>query len=788
MLTMVQNPETYAQSQAYAQSHLSDYIRMLLSRKWIVLLGFIATLAATIYYLETTPPVYEARSVLLYEKQRPAPVLFEFEKTQLLLPQTAQVEAQRQIIKSPLVLNEIIKRLKNRPDFHFKSYGELESHITVSSPGPREANLIQVSATSSKPALAADIANTAADLFLEKNAERKNADLDQAVSFISGQLTVFDKLLRESEQELSRFRQEEGTVVFQGAEAGQRVLGLGLLSQFGQLQKELLEAQTQQQLLTATLASVQDFLKKKSKQFDPREQSSLLSGATSAQIQELQRKIVVIQVELDAKRRILQENNPDTIVLKEQLLATQSRLEIEFVKMIKSRELGSDPILEWQNLVRQEIDLNVELKGQEQKIALLEDKIKVFKSRHPELISKELELAQLERKVRQYEGTYTFLMQRLEEAKMRRQMQVADYIVVSSAFAPESPIRPRKLKTLLLGIILGLMLGLGGAFFLEYMDDSLKSKEEVERFLGLPVVGEIPYLSLSKDVVKKVQSALNIKKSTADPRSKRRSRKVRKANKRSENQRLAMVTRNIGYLSQADIESYTRLQMVVQFASIDWPVKTLLITSSTPGEGKTLTAGNLAIVSALSGKRTLLVDCDFRRPRTHVFLEQPLEPGLSEYILDLSKIEEFSQPERLERLAQVSPERFIRVTNIKNLFLLPSGKRPPNPVSILNSDMISKLIAQWREKYDMVVIDSPPVLSVADASVLASKVDKVLIVVRSGWTKCQPAHRAKETLETFGSRIFGVVLNGIDFSKGYSSYYYHYYHQQKDQDNLLIEG
>jgi capsular exopolysaccharide synthesis family protein len=223
--------------------------------------------------------------------------------------------------------------------------------------------------------------------------------------------------------------------------------------------------------------------------------------------------------------------------------------------------------------------------------------------------------------------------------------------------------------------------------------------------------------------------------------------------------------RSIPHLAKNFAENYRSLMAAIQFAQVDTPLTTLLVTSSAPGEGKTLTAGNLAITYAQSGKKTLLIDLDMRRPQQHVLFSQDREPGFSEYFVPLA----LPQPQTGNGL--------IRGTDIPNLHLLPCGQIPPNPIALLNSDKMGALLEEWEREYDIILIDSPPVLSVADAAIIAKHVDTTLLLVEAGKTKRQIAAQAKEVLEKIGAPIAGVVLNNVDFSKHYGYYYYYHYYR-----------
>ena len=200
-------------------------------------------------------------------------------------------------------------------------------------------------------------------------------------------------------------------------------------------------------------------------------------------------------------------------------------------------------------------------------------------------------------------------------------------------------------------------------------------------------------------------------------------------------------------------EAYRRLRTNLSFYSLDHPIRSLVVTSPMPDEGKSTTAANLAVTMAQSGRRTILVDCDLRRPALHTLLGLPGEPGLTNLALG-----EMSEPP-------------LRQTSVENLLLLPAGPVPPNPADLLGSKMIDRVIATLMEQADFVLFDAPPVLAVTDATVLGAKVDGVMLVISAGKTRRDHAIRAKELLETANVRIIGATLTNAPQDAGVGDYY-----------------
>ena len=366
-------------------------------------------------------------------------------------------------------------------------------------------------------------------------------------------------------------------------------------------------------------------------------------------------------------------------------------------------------------------------------------------------------------------------------------MQTSELSVITKASPSRVPIKPKKKMTLIIGAVLGVMLGMGGTFFLEYMDNSLRKKEDIERWLGLPMIGAIPRIPLAKNKKKTTPTSTNISGETppaesveeeespyphldSPTQSTQSNAQTEKSTKRKHRRGYykqidSLVLRSLPYLSKNFSESYLSLMTAIQFSEVDTPITTILVTSSVPGEGKTLTAANLAATYAQNGKKTLLVDLDLRRPRQHMLFSQgKKEPGFSDYFVPLA----LPQGE--------SGNGLIREEiNTPNLHLLTSGQIPPNPVALLGSERMSALLEEWNKAYDIIIFDSPPVLSVADATIIAQNVDITLLLVECGKTKRQLAMQAKELLEQAGVVISGVILNNIDLSKHYGGYNYLYY-------------
>jgi capsular exopolysaccharide synthesis family protein len=292
--------------------------------------------------------------------------------------------------------------------------------------------------------------------------------------------------------------------------------------------------------------------------------------------------------------------------------------------------------------------------------------------------------------------------------------------VASPATVPDRPVAPRKTLNVLFAFVAGLVLALGVAFLLEYLDQSIKSDEELTERLGLISMGHLLFIPPSKGKRGELVS-LNAESHAA--------------------------------------EAYKALRTSLMFSTIDQELKEVVITSAELGEGKSRTAANLAIVLAEAGQRTLLIDADFRRPSQHRIFGRIRNVGLSNLI-----VQDIGEAEAI-----------LAVDGVPNLWLLTSGPTPPNPSELLGSGRMRELLAGLREHFAYIVVDTPPVNAVTDASILAATANGTVLVVEQGRTTYPALKHAKQMLDRVGARTLGAVMNKVRASNGSYAYAYGYY-------------
>ena len=339
-----------------------------------------------------------------------------------------------------------------------------------------------------------------------------------------------------------------------------------------------------------------------------------------------------------------------------------------------------------------------------------------------------VELGRLRNALTQYQNNYANLLQSYENIRLTEVQSSDSIAVVEPAQIPTQPIRPRALTNTLLAAIVGAMLALGIIFLIEYLDDRVKTPQDLYSIVDLAVLGSIA--------------------------------RIANQEKKGWGKRKARLTAEETLVSSIQprhpiTEAYRGIRTNLQYSSVDTNLTSLLITSATPGEGKTTTAANLAIVLAQSGRSVILVDADMRKPRQHTLFELPQSPGLTDAIV----------------ASHTPPTRYVRATNVPNLSLLTSGKVPPNPAELLGSQRMQQLIAQLHEQAEMIIFDAPPVLAVTDAQVLANQVNGVVLIIDSEQTSRATVARAVEALARTNANLLGAVLNRLVRSpRGYYQY------------------
>ncbi len=361
------------------------------------------------------------------------------------------------------------------------------------------------------------------------------------------------------------------------------------------------------------------------------------------------------------------------------------------------------------------------------------------------------ELTTLKRNIESNRALLDTLSARLKEQELARSTETPDNIKIAANAVGASPVGPQRQRNILVAFLLSLAAGIGLAFLLDYLDDSVKTSEDIGRHLGLPTLALIPqYVGSEKRRLRLAEAGASGAASTS------------------------LVT--LEERNSPMAEAYRHLRTSLLFSSAGKPPQSILVTSSQPSEGKTTTAINTAVTLAQSDADVILIDCDLRRPRLHSHFELENTQGLTNYLS-----------------GERNTQNLIKsCRDLPRLKVITSGPIPPNPAELLSSNEMRNLLQFLRGKYKHIVIDSPPAISFTDAAILSTQVDGVVLVAMAGKSSIHLMRRFKQRLSTIGARIYGVVLNGIKSSsveyEYYGAGYYDYYRKSEADDSTPIMG
>ncbi len=732
---------------------IRQYLWVILRHKWLVLAVFFINIAITLFYLSRTVPMYKTSVKILIGEEKGELSLFRELDFLGQAKLAEQMETYCELLSTHQLMRKVVENLELHETTESSSrsfWGKLlRSNSTADQVGAseelkirrateelqdvvqvepvRNTRIVKVTVSGADPGMTTDTANEIASVFIDYNLQSMVGEAKSAHNFISEQLKVVQSKLRKAEEDLRKFKEEQGVVE---------------LTEEAKITLEKLSAI--ETSYNTTIAQRQEAeARRDATRKELEAQAAIIQSSTTIVenplVQKLKGQLYDSEAELAGLLKVYSENTPEVEQVKTKISQTKERLAEEVERVVTSEVSSVNPV--HQSLVSRLIQLEADVIAYGAMAEAQKTFVEQYKVELEQLPSKELQLARLTRDRNVSDQTYMMLIQRKEEAQLAQAIKVSNVSVADPAVRPLRPYRPQKKLSLMLGGMLGLILGLGFAFLLEYMDNTIRTEDDVKRYLEMPVLGSVPVI-------------------------RSRPRAVGNPVKLSE-QESKMLVHFFG--KAPEVESYRMLNTNIQFGGIDNPIHTLMITSSTPREGKTTTAANLGITMAQSGKRTLLVDADMPKPTVHKLFRLEKEPGLADLFLGEAEVQDI-----------------IRNSQIDNLSVITAGSRPPNSSQLLASQKMADFIEELQELYEIILFDSAPVTVVTDPVVLGSRLDAVCLVVDSGSTNRDIALKAKELLANVGANLLGVILNKVDFRKGYGNYHYYnyyYYYYEDDREN-----
>ena len=746
---------------------LREILDILVRGRWILLLAVLAVGLPVAVWTMTRPAQYASYALMLVEKKDKSlgdvlpsggasaaffsqdrnlenEILTLRQSMPLALSVADSLYALREVpgTRRGLTIVEPVKiRGGERPatvqDVAFRLQSE---YVSVVQEG-KDADALRVTAVSEDPAEAALIANLYSKAFVLLSQSSSRATTNASRTFLENQVTQRRADVEALDGRVREFMTREGAVALD-QETSQ------MIEQLATLESQRDAAVVETQVKRAGVAAIQAELAR----VEPRLPTRVASGA-DGQIEAAQARIVAIQAELEpyyirnpAFRT--SDDVPDVITRRrdeiERLEARIGRLSTEITQESIAAGAGGpgDTQLAFKRVAelrQQKSDRQIELDGLVAQQAALNSQIADIETGLKAIPGQSIDLAQLQRERMGAERLYNALDEKLQEARVAEQSQLGYATLIRPAFVAPEPFAPSRARNIGLGLMLGLMLGVVAAIARVRLDHRIHRPDDLTS-IDFPLIGTIPDMEplLRKEFGKADRLTLG---------------------ERSFDLHLVTLINPMATVS----ETYRALRTSIQFSRPDAEVRTLLVTSSNPSEGKSVTSANIAIVMAQAGRRVLLVDADLRRPTVHRKFGISRDPGLVQALFDDGPFD---------------PSTAVEVAD--GLFVLPAGMIAPNPSEMLGSRRMRDFLAAAHEAFDLVILDAPPVLAATDAALLSTQADATLLVARAGETRDYDLQSAREALVSVGAKLIGVVLNGFDVSQAYGYKYKYAYRYGQD--------
>ena len=563
-------------------------------------------------------------------------------------------------------------------------------------------NLVRIRFSHSDPELAQKVSNTLAEVFVNNNLERSTMGSNKAEDLLAREIAKLQTKIKHEQEAQFNYAKEKNLPLVNDTAGNLEATRLATLS------GQLLQAENERKYLQAQLEAAR-------KERDP---FSVPDVNSSARVEKLRDRISALKETRDALLVTYTPEWPAVKKIDAQLKGLEAELQKAPSEIVTSIQRKYEAAVSRENLLRRAYEQQKGTTTQQTR-----DQIDLL------AMSQELETN------RQILNT---LLQRQREFQVTNGDRSNEVSIATFSRLPREPIGPQRFRNIFIAFLLSLVAGIGLAFLLDFLDDTVKSVDDVDRYLHLPALALIPS---SRDRGR----LIGVVGAPPGPAA-------------GDTTALAMVSDARSPIA----ESYRHLRTSLLLSSAGQPPKTILVTSSQPAEGKTTTAINTAFMLAQTGAEVLIIDCDLRRPRLHAHFGVPNTKGLTNWL---------SGETDIESLMQSYPQQ-------GNLKFLTSGPVPPNPAELLGSDEMRKLLSILTDRFAHVVIDSPPAISFTDASILSTMVDGVVLVVHGGRSSRAVVRRAKQQLLDVGAHIFGVVLNNVKVET--QDYYYSGYYSASD--------
>ena len=729
--------------------HLRDYLKVLRKRMWIIIA--VIFIAVIVTALKTFParPVYRGTATIQINIENPR--ILDFKEIFTINAWAMDYyKTQHKILESRSLARRVIQTLKlsDHPEFlpqpptpfqkwksdvlaslsHlFDSFNLFSSRIKkppigkdTSTDGDlsenerdtplighflsrviiepvKDCRLIKIQFDSHYPDLAGQVPNVLAKEYIQLNLESRVNVTEQAKEWLGEQLEDLKAKVERAEEVLQEFGSKHDIIFLNDKENV-------AMKRLEELNEALTKAESERMAKEAIYKQIKQ---DKGQMID-----ALPSILENKLIQELKQTSIQLEAQYMRLSETFKPNYPEMVRLKNQMEAIQKRLNVEISKSIASIKN------EYESNLRRESLLRVAFEQQKAKALGVQQNA--------------IQYNILKREADTNKEIYKNLLMRMKEVGVAASLNPSNIQLIDQAEVPRAPIRPNRQRSLLMAIVAGLFVGMGLAFFLDYLDNTVKTPEDIEQMIRLPSFGMVPEISHEK----------------------------RKRVDRRSSHPVELIT--FRHPKSMLSEAYRSIRTSILLSISEKPPKTIVFSSPNPGEGKTTTLINTAIALSQLGAQVIIIDADMRKPRVHEVFGQGNGTGLSTFLS-----------------GHASLASLIKKSDVPNLHYISGGPIPPNPSELLGSNLFKKMLQSLGEKFDQIIIDSPPIIGFTDSIILSASVEGVILVVTGGKTPKGTLKQAKEALMQVNAKILGVVINRINIEGyDYKDYYHRYAYYQ----------
>jgi len=742
-----------------------NYLRALSRGKWVILITFVATVLISVIYSFRQKDVYEGvTSVLVRDNNAQSSIVVSFSVTdrrsldneiEILKSRTLAEQVAYKLLqityRDPVKKTDTLEIIKGVGQNKIARVDAIAARVMggMSIEQVLKADMLLIKFRSFQPEEAATVSRAIAETYEERSMKYTRNSARSVRQFLEDQLSQKKRLLYQSEERLRRFMEDNRVISLD--EEGRR-----MIQRYSLAMSSAEEAEVMVKMLESSLKAYEQEIRL----MTPKLSKSAVQSTIDPYTEIFRQEIAALEVKrdkiladpgsrynVDVQNELQQHNN--------QIESYKKRLQQSFERQVKQGLANVNASEVYQELFKNRLNTELDLMEQKSKFGAYKKLAEEYDKAFLRTPGVNVEFGRLERKTKSAQELYLLLEKRYQESLIAEEQVPKMVEVIDWAITPGGPIAPNRKANVMMGIFIGLALGVGIVMLIQFLDKTIYTPEQAER-LG-PVLATIPMMeSFDDDVRDKSGTSVKVIEGPDAEYKKIASHLVTHFDPKSSVSEAYRTLRTNILFSGVHDDSHGKKQGLIY-----------IVTSSSPKEGKSTTISNLAITIAQGGQKVLLIDTDLRRPIVHSIFGYNKEPGITNYLVGRAQIDDI-----------------IRKSPIANLDIITSGTIPPNPSELIGTQRMKEMLKMFRERYDIVLMDSPPIIAVTDPQVLAKIADGIIIILLSGQTQIELAKRSIDAIRKVNAKITGFVLNSFDFNNSYGSYYkyyryYNYYYEPK---------